>query len=265
MNRFADPSAASPSPVIAPINLDRGDAAVTLQQRFRTALLDEIDRDPSEATASLHQRLRLALLDEIALGLIVCDRHGHLQFANPPADQELASERVLCRMGQRLRCTGSESSALDGALRKAATKGVRQLLTLANGGDSLMVAVVPLAMDTDCEPMVMLVLGRRGACSALGLEMLSGVYGLTSAERRVLCGLVADISPRDIAVAGGVSLSTVRTQIASIRTKFGVRNIEGVLIRVAEVPMVPSALRRQAAQQRGTPALRSAPAQAMAA
>ena len=94
MNSFAYPSVASPSPVIAPINRDCSGAAVSLHQRFRTALLDEIDRDPSEATASLHQRLRLALLDEIALGLIVCDWQGHLQFANPPADQELASEQI---------------------------------------------------------------------------------------------------------------------------------------------------------------------------
>ena len=242
MNRFPDLSVAFSSPDFAPDNRDR-----------------------SEAAASLHQCLRTALLDEIALGLIVCDGHGQLQFVNPAADQELASGCVLSRLGHSLRCTGTNSSALDGALRKAATKGVRQLLTLANGGDSLMVAVVPLAMDSGPEPLLMLVLGRRGACSVLGLEMLSGVYGLTLAERRVLCGLVADISPRDIAASGGVSLSTVRTQVASIRTKFGVRNIEGVLIRVAEVPLVPSALRRQAAQQRGTPALRSAPAQAMAA
>ena len=242
MNRFPDLSVAFSSPDFAPDNRNR-----------------------NETVAPLSQCLRTALLDEIALGLIVCDRYGQLQFVNPAADQELASGCVLSRLGHSLRCTGTNSSALDGALRKAAAKGVRQLLTLANGGDSLMVAVVPLAMDNGPEPLLMLVLGRRGACSVLGLEMLSGVYGLTLAERRVLCGLVADISPRDIAASGGVSLSTVRTQIASIRTKFGVRNIEGVLIRVAEVPMVPSALRRQAAQQRGTPALRSAPAQAMAA
>lgn len=224
-----------------------------------------IDRDPSEATASLHQRLSTALLDEIALGLIVCDRYGRLQFVNPAADQELASERVLGRLGHSLCCTGTESSSLDRALHRAANKGLRQLLILTNAADSLMVAVIPLIVDNGIGPMLMLVLGQRGACSALGLEMLSGVYGLSLAERRVLCGLVADTSPRDIAASGGVSLSTVRTQIASIRTKFGVRNIEGVLIRVAEVPMVPSALRRQAAQQRGTPTLRSAPVQAMAA
>ena len=232
---------------------------------FTSYIFAPVAADPSAATALLHQRLRTVLLDEIALGLIVCDRHGQLQFVNPAADQELASERVLRQLGQTLRCAGSNNTALDAALRKTAVKGIRQLLTLANGGDSLMVVVVPLAMDIGCEPLLMLVLGKRGACSVLGLEMLSGIYGLTYAERRVLCGLVDDVSPRDIAASGGVSLSTVRTQIASIRTKFGVRNIEGVLIRVAEVPLVPSALRRQAAQQRGTPALRSEPTQAMAA
>jgi len=265
MNSFADHFVPSTSSVFAPIKRDPGEAAASLNQRMRTALLDEIDRDPSGATASLNQRLRTALLDEIALGLIACDRYGQLQFANAAADQELVSVRVLRRLGQTLRCTGPESSALDGALRKAAAKGVRQLLTLTNAADSLMVAVLPLALDTGCEPLLMLVLGRRGACSALGLEMLSGVYGLTLAERRVLCGLVADISPRDIAASGGVSLSTVRTQIASIRTKCGVRNIEGVLIRVAEVPVVPSALRYQVAPERGAPAPRPAPFQAAVA
>jgi DNA-binding CsgD family transcriptional regulator len=224
-----------------------------------------VDRDPGAAAGSLHQRLRTALLDEIALGLIVCDRHGQLQFANPAAAEELATGRVLCRLGQTLRCAGSATSAWDGALRKAATKGLRQLLTLAHGAERLMVAVLPLALDNGGEPLLMLVLGRRGACSALGLEMLSGVYGLTFAERRVLCGLVDDVSPRDIAASGGVSLSTVRTQIASIRTKFGVRNIEGLLIRVAEVPVVPSALRRPVLPQWGAQASCNAAVQVMAA
>ena len=50
-----------------------------------SAAFAPIDRVPCEASASLPQRLRTALLDEIALGLIVCDRHGQLQFANPAA------------------------------------------------------------------------------------------------------------------------------------------------------------------------------------
>ena len=71
-------SVPSPTSACAAINRDIGEAAGSLQRHLRTALLDEIDRDPGEATTSLHQRLSLALVDEIALGLIVCDRHGQL-------------------------------------------------------------------------------------------------------------------------------------------------------------------------------------------
>ena len=48
---------------------------------------------------------------------------------------------------------------------------------------------------------------------------------------------------RDIARTKGVELSTVRTQIASIRTKLGVRSVEALLLRAAEVPPVAPALR----------------------
>ena len=208
-----------------------------------------------DAAPDFHDGLQAALLDQIALGLIVCDQRATLCFANEAARQELDGERVLRLCGGSLRCANGRSAALDLALRQAATKGRRQLLALNGADDRLMVTLIPLTRDDGSEPRVLLVLGRRGACSTLGLEMLAGVYGLTLAERRVLGGLVGEVSPQDIAEAGGVSLSTVRTQIAAIRTKFGVRNVEGLLIRAAEVPMVPGALRSQRPPAGGVPTL----------
>ena len=213
-----------------------------------------------DVAVDFHEGLQVTLLDQIALGLIVCDRRATLCFANETARHELAGERVLRLCGGSLRCASGHSAALDAALRLAATKGRRQLLALSGADDRLMVTLIPLARDDGSEPLVLLVLGRRGACSTLGLEMLASVYGLTLAERRVLGGLVGEVSPQDIAEAGGVSLSTVRTQIAAIRTKFGVRNVEGLLIRAAEVPMVPGALRSQRPPAGGRPTLAARPA-----
>ena len=76
--------------------------------------------------------------------------------------------------------------------------------------------------------------------------MLAGAYGLTLAERRVLGGLVREASAREIAAEHAVALSTVRTQIASIRAKFGARSIDGLLLRVSELPPVAGALRMAA-------------------
>lgn len=196
-----------------------------------------------DAEQDIEDCLRAKLVDEIACGLIVCDGRGLVRFANCAAGAELASARVLYRRDDELRCAGAHGATLDAALRLTATKGRRQLLALGHDGDRLMVTLMPLHIDACPEPLVLIVLGRRGPCSELGLEMLSSAYGLTLTERRVLSGLMNDVAPRAIAAEQGVAISTVRSHISSIRAKLGVRSIEAILIRAAEVPQVPSALR----------------------
>lgn len=182
------------------------------------------------------------LVDEIECGLIVCDPHGTIAFANQAAQRELASGRVLLRAGSELRRAPGAGSGLDGAIAQAAQRGLRQLLSLGQGADRLLVSVLPLR-DASGVPRVLLVLGRRQPCSELGLEMFAGHHGLTLAERRVMAALLRRLSPREIAAQHRVALSTVRTQIHSIRTKIGLRSIDELLLRAAEVPPVASALR----------------------
>jgi DNA-binding CsgD family transcriptional regulator len=190
------------------------------------------------------ERLRATLVDEIDSGLIVCDGNGNVRLVNRSAERELASARLLARGRDRLVCHGTASPSLEGAMRQAFLKGRRQLVTLSLGNDRLVLLVAPLQPQGDDEPLVLVMLGRRGLCSALALEMLSSVHGLTLAERRVLAALLDEAAPRQIAKAHGVALSTVRTQITSIRSKLGVRSVEALLVRAGEVPQVPSALRQ---------------------
>ncbi len=188
--------------------------------------------------------LAVALIDEIEFGLIACDVHGSLRYANRSGREELATGTVLKLVGDVVRCADGCASALSAALLEAAVNGRRQLMKLGQGADRLMGMVIPLRADTGVPASVLIMLGRRGPCSVLGLEMFSKVHGLTLTERRILSGLLADKAPRQIAAANGVALSTVRSQIKSIRDKVGVRNIEGLLIRAAEVPPVTPAWRR---------------------
>lgn len=109
-----------------------------------------------------------------------------------------------------------------------------------------MVSVLPFRPPGTEREYVLVVLGKRQLCSDLGLEMLATSYGLTLAERRVLAALVREATPREIAAAHAVALSTVRTQISSIRSKLGTHSIDGLLLRAAEVPPVAGALRRKA-------------------
>lgn len=183
---------------------------------------------PVEAASAF--QLPLAVFDEIECGLIVCDAQGVIAVANQAAQHELASQRL------------------------AVQRGRLSLVRLARPGDQLLVSVLPLAGRSGERPRALVVLGRRQPCSDLGLEMLAGSYGLTLAERRVLAALVREATPREIARQHAVALSTVRTQISSIRAKFGTRSIEGLLLRAAQVPPVASALRLAAVSPAARPA-----------
>jgi DNA-binding CsgD family transcriptional regulator len=188
--------------------------------------------------------LAVALVDEVECGLIACDVHGSLRYANRSAREEMASARAVHLVGDVVRCTTGSSKELHDALNEAAVRSRRQLITLGRGANSVMATIVPLRAEDVLQSSVLIMLGRRGPCSALGLEMLAKAHGLTLAETRVLGGLLADEAPREIAAVNGVALSTIRTQIKSIREKMGVRNTEGLLIRAAEVPPVTTAWRR---------------------
>jgi len=212
-----------------------------------------------EFSPDLPMALIASLVNEVDCGLLVCDSQWRLRYANPAARQELAQYNLLCLEAGRLGCVPASRAAWDSALRSALLKDRRQLLVLVDGGDRLMVSVVPLAMSgSSGERLALVMLGRRGGCSTLGLEMLGRAYGLTLSEQRVLAGLLGGLAPRSIAAVHGVALSTVRTQIAAIRGKLGAANVESLMLRAAEVPP-------QAAALRGSDAWRSGLAQPLSA
>ncbi len=207
---------------------------VLLQLRTTTA---------SAAPTHALSQLPLELFDEIEFGLIVCDGDGLLRFTNQAAVRELSAARLLTRSDNYLRSAPGARGDLLAALRQAAQRGKRSLVRFDSGDDRLLASVLPCGQASNGSRHVLVMLGRRQPCSDLGLEMLASIHGLTLAERRVLAALVREASPRQIADRNAVALSTVRTQIQSIRVKLGARNIEGLLVRAAEVPPMAGALR----------------------
>lgn len=179
--------------------------------------------------------LALALMDAVEFGLAACRRDGTLLHANRAARRELGAGAALQLADGVLCASGADAQPLRSALGDAA-RGIRRLLRIGSGGAALMVATQPLVVEEPGASAVLLMLGRRSLCSPLGLELLALSHGLTLAEKRVLSALIDTRGPRRIAQDNGVQLSTVRTQIQSIRDKVGVRNVDELLVRVAQVP-----------------------------
>jgi DNA-binding CsgD family transcriptional regulator len=182
--------------------------------------------------------LLTAVVDRLECGLMACGPEGELLHANVSARRELRGASSLRLAGDRVACQGPAEDSWRTALSAAALGQMSSLVDLGTIDRPWMVAVMPLRVSPGGASGALVVMGRRSACSPLALEMLASRHGLTYAEGRVFQALIASRTAREIAEQHGVAIATVRTQIQSVRDKLGVRSIDALLLRAAQVPPV---------------------------
>ena len=184
------------------------------------------------------------ILEELDTGVMVCDEEGRLKIANNAARYELRRGRLLAvqTSGLLYLCEGAQAAQVKwhSALHAATVTRHRQMLELSDGRQRLMVSVMPLGQTVG---WALVMLGRRQLAPELAVEMLGGIYELTSAEQRVLVGLLAGERVETIAGQRGVMLSTLRTQVHSLREKLGASRLEDVVRLAACLPPMSSVLR----------------------
>lgn len=214
------------------------------------------ERRGAEGTA---QRWVAGMLDEIDYGVLLVEPGGRVLHANHAALRDLAKENALQLDGPMLQArSASDAQALARALEAAASHGLRRLLELGAPGQRMRVSVVPIAhkgtgeplpaprqaeADRRCPRIAAVVFGRRQVCEPLSVMAYARVHQLTRTETRILQSLCAGASPREVAERQHVALSTVRTQIGSIRTKTGSAGIRELLSELALLPPLVNALR----------------------
>ncbi len=179
------------------------------------------------------------LLDHIDYGLVVLDEGAEALHANRAAREWLASSRTpLGLRGGRVEAAAAQDSGqFRRALTAAVSRGSRTLLALEGVGEGFAVALGPLCGGGETiAGRALLVIGRRQVCDALTAQMFASRHGLTLAESQVLQLLCTGMAPREIALHQQVAVSTVRTQIGSLRAKTRARTI-GTLVR--EVALLP--------------------------
>lgn len=224
--------------------------------------LDPVSRGGEEVgtwpdSTGFAEPLIQGLLDELDEGIVVCDAAGRPALVNRAAQEELAGAGSLRLESGRLSATDRHhASVLESDLREAALGGGRRLRVLPGGTGRLFVAVLPALRDGLPTGLAFVLIGRRALCQDLAIDLLAETHGLTPSERRVLRDLVVGLDPACIAAAKGVELSTVRTQIASVRGKLGAGSIDD-LIRLAA--RLPSAAAQGAQPGHGHRGSRAAP------
>jgi DNA-binding CsgD family transcriptional regulator len=226
-----------------------------LQHLFRPAAADPISFSPRVAASNAEAGRGAAsaaclswlsaALDELDYGMLLVSRGTHVVHANHAARVELDANHPLQLLGQRLSTKHPrDAPALNNALDAAALRGLRKLLSIGEPKHRVGIAVVPLeaASPTGTAP-TLVILGKQRMCEHLSVQGYARSHGLTAAEARVLLALCSGDRPDEVAARLDIAISTVRTQIGSIRSKTGVRSINALLQQVAMLPPIMGALR----------------------
>lgn len=188
--------------------------------------------------------LRLAL-DEVDYGMLIVADPARVLHMNHLARTELVGAHPLNIAAGVLRATSAddEGPLLD-ALVDATRRGRRCMLTVGASPNRVSIAVVPLpAGQVGERGVTLLMFSKRRVCEELSVDAFARSHGLTVAETQVLKALCAGITPNEAAQCQGVRLSTVRTQIGSIRAKTGATSIRALVQQIARLPPLLSALR----------------------
>ena len=198
-------------------------------------------REPAHSRA---EAIGLAM-DEIDHAILLLDRDGRIVHRNYLATVELDATHPLQVHDRELLARNSrDAELLQRTLKAARDQGIRRLINVRHGGERLAVSVVPLGAASSGDDILTLVmLGKRRLFDEVAALSFARCHGLSAAEARVMHGLCNGAAPRELAARGGVKISTVRTQISSIRSKTGVRTVTELVRSVAVLPPLIGALR----------------------
>lgn len=101
----------------------------------------------------------------------------------------------------------------------------------AHGADSS-VAVMPLSAPG----YALLAFSKQQVCDATTVTLFARERGLTGAEGQVLAQVCRGLRPQQIATQHGVQVSTVRTQLRSIRQKTASDSVRELVQKVSVLP-----------------------------
>ncbi len=177
-----------------------------------------------------------SVLDALNLGLVLVDADARVLHANQAAQALCKAGAPITLNGHSMALTPSHRQQLDVALR-AALRRQWAMLVLRQGALCLSVGVVPMSGDAGHPGLAaMLVIAPQGQPSGLALQFFCQAHHLTPAESTVLLALCKGQKPTQIAAAGGVAISTVRTQVAAVREKTQASSVSHLLQLVGALP-----------------------------
>jgi DNA-binding CsgD family transcriptional regulator/PAS domain-containing protein len=181
-------------------------------------------------TSSLEHAAARTFLERSTTALLVVDRAGRLLLASPKGEELLerslaltviAGRVVAAQMSAQHRLLGLIEAAVDTAAGRGEAAGGTLAIPVEHQ-PPLAVTVSPLRPQRDGiglpEPAA-LILVRDPAERVDITQLAFELFGLTRSEALLANGLANGLTIHEVALAHGVTLNTIRTQLKSVLTK----------------------------------------------
>ncbi|MEO8546053.1 MAG: helix-turn-helix transcriptional regulator [Burkholderiaceae bacterium] len=194
----------------------------------------------------------LVVVDADSTTVLFANAYGQAALLSPPPGDAATTRpghglRVL--HGRVIGYRPSDTDQLRRALERSKS-GLRDFLCLGDSGQAAAVAVLPLGGlpnsgdnrtrcalgSTVAESYALLVFAKQHLCDDSTMALFARERGLTSAEGQVLAQVCKGLRPAQIASNHGVRISTVRTQLRSIRMKTCSETIRELVQKVSVLP-----------------------------
>lgn len=162
---------------------------------------------------------------------LMVDRDLRLVWANPAADAVLANRQGLTlRQGMVATTDSARQDALRASVLGAIGKPASLCLTRPDGEGWLLVDAVRAAQPpAEVFALALVIVHERERAHYRHLDV---AFGLTTAEHRVLLGLLDGNEAEALAVQQGVTIDTTRSQIRGIYAKLAVKSREQLFAKV---------------------------------
>ena len=171
-------------------------------------------------------------VDNLSTGIFLTEDHGRIAYMNGAAEQLLKSGAALKSRDGRLvanrpNARDALSRALDHSIagKAPAASGQYAIALPDEDGAGLIANVLPLEWRDGRNPLAALpgaaavIIQDPARAAAPPMEAFAELYGLTSAERKVLEHVAEGQPPQETADRLGISLTTVKTHLQKIFAK----------------------------------------------
>jgi DNA-binding CsgD family transcriptional regulator len=192
----------------------------------------------NQTTALRDFELLKIVFEDLAEGIAVVSVEGRLIFANAQARKIIGILYPKCKHGADICADNAESKALKKALHQVAVKKKRSLLEIKAFDEPTLVLLSPLSAAG--KGLVLVTFGTPVYMALAGLKAFAALYNLTMAELGVLEKFARGVKPTQIAASNNVALSTINTQLASIRSKTETSSALELTAKLTKIPVTRS-------------------------